>query len=151
MRRIALAVALAVLAACVTTGPKQARQFTSVWHGKSYADVKNNAPLAPDKARIYLFRTKAPFLWNQNEDVLVDGVKVGVAVDQSFLFVDLAAGSHKLSSSRQSDDGITLSIEAGEVRFVKAYWAGPWFKFSLVTKQDAEEEAMLLLSYRDEG
>ncbi len=142
-------VALAFLAGCATMSPKQEGPFASPWHGKSYSEVKKNAPLAPDKARVYLFRKEGPFLWKQSEDILVDGVKVGVSVDRSFLFVDVAPGSHTISTPSKRD-GLTLPLGAGEERFLKGYWIGANFNFSLETKEEAEEEALPLLSYRDQ-
>jgi hypothetical protein len=96
---------LPVLAACAS--------------GPTYSDMqKTTAPLAANMGRIYLYRSGSPFGAAVQPDVKIDGNLVGSAVPGGYFYVDLPAGSHKISADTEVERALSVTLEPGQTRYV---------------------------------
>lgn len=111
MRRLPVAmIALVVsmlLAGCATSGPKFSEMSAAI-----------SQPPAPGSGRIYFYRTTVLGAALQPE-VRLNGQVVGRAVPRGFFFVDRSAGNYEVSTSTEVERKLTLTLEPGQVRYVK--------------------------------
>jgi hypothetical protein len=102
---VLLAIVGAALSGCAT-GPK-------------FGDIGGTLPqLKSDSGRIYIYRTTILGAAIQ-PDVKLDGQVVGSAKPKGFFYVDCAPGSHQISSSTEVTRTLSLTLEAGQVRYVR--------------------------------
>ncbi len=108
-----LIIAFALLSGCAT-GPK-------------FSEVKDTLPaLAPDKGRLYVYRTAVMGAAVQ-PDVRVSGDVVGSAKPKGFFIVDRPAGEYKVSSSTEVTRTLSLTLAAGQTRYVRLNLAMGFF------------------------
>ncbi len=87
--------------------------------GPTYKEYSGNIPDTPsDNGRIYIYRT-ATFGAIVQPVVKINGEVAGKAVPKGFFFVDRPAGSYEISASTEAKRSLTLSLEAGEERYVR--------------------------------
>ncbi|HYM17946.1 MAG TPA: DUF2846 domain-containing protein [Micropepsaceae bacterium] len=94
------------LAGCATSGPTFMEMQTS------------SKPIAANSGRIYVYRTSALGAALQ-PSVKLDGMTVGDAVPEGYFFVDRPAGTYKLSTATEVDRTVSLTLNSGEVRYVR--------------------------------
>lgn len=100
-----LIASVALLAGCAT-GPK-------------FAEVRSTLPsLAPEKGRVYIYRTAVIGAAIQ-PDVRVNGEVVGSAKPKGFFIVDRPAGDYQVSSSTEVTRNLSLTLAAGQTRYVR--------------------------------
>jgi hypothetical protein len=105
VRAALLCAVLPVLAACAS--------------GPTYSELqKTTAPLAANSGRIYIYRSGGPFGAAIQPDVKVDGKVAGAAVPGGYFYVDLSPGSHTISASTEVERDLTVTLEAGQTRYV---------------------------------
>ncbi len=105
MRAVIISAVLPMLAACAS--------------GPSYSDMqKTTTPVAANMGRIYLYRSGSPFGAAVQPSVKVDGNVVGSAVPGGYFYVDLPAGSHKVSADTEVERDLSVTLEAGQTRYV---------------------------------
>ena len=93
-----------ILAGCASSGPTFSQMQAS--------------PLAANTGRIYVYRTNVLGAAIQ-PSVKLDGVTVGDAVPQGYFFVDRPPGSYKISTETEVDRTVSLTLEPGQVRYVR--------------------------------
>jgi hypothetical protein len=90
--------------------------------GPSYTEVqKTTAPVAANMGRIYIYRSGSPFGAAIQPSVKVDGNTVGSAVPGGYFYVDLPAGSHKISADTEVERDLSVTLEAGQTRYVSLH------------------------------
>ena len=108
MKRIASLVVIVVslsLAGCAS-GPK-------------YADISSAiSDVAPEKGRQYIYR-KAVVGAAVQPEVRVNDDVVGKAEPKGFFYIDRDPGSYKVETSTEVDRALSLTLEAGETRYVR--------------------------------
>lgn len=105
MRAAFVCAVLPVLAACAS--------------GPTYSELqKTTAPLAANSGRIYLYRSGGMFGAAIQPSVKIDGKVVGDAVPGGYFYVDLPAGSYKISATTEVERDLTVTLEAGQTRYV---------------------------------
>jgi len=108
MRAAFVCAVLPVLAACAS--------------GPTYSEMqKTTAPIAANSGRIYIYRSGSPFGAAVQPDVKVDGSVVGSAVPGGYFYVDLPAGSHKISADTEVERDLSVTLEAGQTRYVSLH------------------------------
>ena len=100
-----LAMAL-IFSGCATSGPKYVEM------------VPNMTKLGPDMGRIYIYRTTVLGAAIQ-PDVKVNGEVVGSAQPNGFFYADRTSGTYEIMTSTEVDRKLTLTLDKGEVRFVR--------------------------------
>jgi hypothetical protein len=95
-----------IVAGCATSGPKYLEM------------VPNMTKLSPDMGRIYIYRTTALGAAIQ-PDVKVNGEVVGSAQPKGFFYADRTSGTYEIMTSTEVDRKLTLTLDKGEVRFVR--------------------------------
>ena len=123
--------ALTLLAGCATGGAR-------------YADVNVAAPkLAPDRGRIYFYRTSILGLAIQ-PDIKLNGESVGSATPGGFFFVDRPRGNYVASSTTEVESKLAFPLAAGETKYVRTSISMGLvvghMNFELVSKSVAEGE-----------
>jgi len=99
-------IALVALLSGCATGPK-------------FAEARNTLPpLAPDKGRLYVYRTSILGAAIQ-PDVRVNGEVAGSAKPKGFFIVDRPAGDYQVSSSTEVTRTLSLTLAAGQTRYVR--------------------------------
>ncbi len=87
--------------------------------GHRYSDMQNTiAPVAADSGRIYFYRPMNLYGDGFEPDVKVDGNVVGSALTLGFFYVDLPAGDHKISSDTEAEYDLSVTLAAGQTRYV---------------------------------
>jgi hypothetical protein len=98
---------LLLLAACASSGP-------------TFTQANAGAPaVAADQGRIYIYRVSSMLGAAVQPSVKLDGVKVGDSVPGGYFYVDRPAGSYKISTSTEVERDLTLTLEAGQIRYVR--------------------------------
>jgi hypothetical protein len=106
MRQCAvLCVLLPLLAACAT-GPTYDQLHAS------------EPPVAQTMGRFYMYRTSA-FGAAVQPAIKVNGAKVGDAVPDGYFYVDEAPGSYTVSTTTEKDESIPVTLNAGQVRYIR--------------------------------
>ncbi len=75
-------------------------------------------PPLPLDGRIYIYRTDKVGVAVQPA-VMVNGEEVGKANPKSFFYVDRLAGKYEVSASIKAERSLSLTLEEGEVKFVR--------------------------------
>ncbi len=97
---------MATLGGCATSGP-------------TYTEAAGTLPaLAPGNARVFMYRTAILGAAVQPA-VKVNGEAVGAAVPLGFFYVDRPAGDYKISTSTEVERVLSLTLEPGQVRYVR--------------------------------
>jgi hypothetical protein len=87
--------------------------------GPTYSEMqKTTAPPAANLGRIYLYRSGSPFGAAVQPSVKIDGKVVGSAVPGGYFYVDLPAGSHKISADTEVKRDLSVTLQAGQTRYV---------------------------------
>ena len=99
-------VLLILLSACASSGP-------------TFSEMQNSV-MAPsgNMGRIYVYRTSILGAAIQ-PSVKLDGVTVGDAVPRGYFYIDKPAGSYKISTETEVDRAVSLTLEAGQTRYVR--------------------------------
>ena len=95
-----------LLAGCATSGPK----FMEM--GDTISSMK------PDTGRIYIYRTAILGAAIQPK-VVINGEAVGKAVPKGFFYIDGKPGNYEILTSTEVDRKLSLTLEKGQVRFVR--------------------------------
>lgn len=86
------------------------------------SEVQSSIPtLGADQGRIYFYRTKSIFGAAITADIRVNGEVVGRSTRGSFFYVDRPAGSYAVASSTETEKTVSLSLAAGETKYVRTY------------------------------
>jgi Protein of unknown function (DUF2846) len=124
--------AFTLLAGCATGGAR-------------YADVNVRAPkLAPDRGRIYFYRSAAIVGVAVQPDIKLNGESVGSAAPGGFFFVDRPRGNYVASSATEVEAKLALTLAAGETKYVRTSISPGiivgHMNFELISKSVAEGE-----------
>jgi hypothetical protein len=122
--------AFTLLAGCATGGAR-------------YADV--GAPkLAPDRGRIYFYRSAAIVGVAVQPDIKLNGESVGSAAPGGFFFVDRPRGNYVASSATEVEAKLAFTLAAGETKYVRTSISPGiivgHMNFELISKSVAEGE-----------
>lgn len=137
--RVRRVLALKVLALCAFT-----LLAGCATGGARYAEVNVAAPkLAPDRGRIYFYRTSILGLAIQ-PDIKLNGESVGSAQPGGFFFVDRPRGNYTASAATEVESKLAFPLAAGETKYVRTSITPGiivgHMNFELVSKSDAEGE-----------
>ena len=124
--------AFTLLAGCATGGAR-------------YADVNVAAPkLAPDRGRIYFYRSTSFVGVAIQPDIKLNGESVGSAAPGGFFFVDRTRGNYVASSATEVESKLAFPLAAGETKYVRTSISPGiivgHMNFELVSKSVAEGE-----------
>ena len=124
--------AFTLLAGCATGGAR-------------YADVNVAAPkLAPDRGRIYFYRSTSFVGVAIQPDIKLNGESVGSAAPGGFFFVDRTRGNYVASSATEVESKLAFALAAGETKYVRTSISPGiivgHMNFELVSKSVAEGE-----------
>jgi hypothetical protein len=98
--------ALAALVGGCATGPK-------------FSDISpSQGTVAPDKGRIYVYRTAILGAAVQPE-VKVNGQVVGRAIPNGFFYVDREPGDYSIATSTEVERHLSLVLAKGQTRYVR--------------------------------
>ena len=75
--------------------------------------------MAEDEGRIFFFR-KGMLGAARQPEIQLNGEVVGRSVTGGFFFVDRPAGSYEASCSTEAERRLSLTLEAGETRYVRS-------------------------------
>ena len=93
--------------------------LTGCASGPKYAEVAGSlGEAAPDKARIYIYRTAVVGAGVQPQ-VKLNGEVIGKAVPKGFCYVDRALGNYKMTTSTEVDRHLSFTLEEGQTRYVR--------------------------------
>lgn len=99
-------VMLAVLASGCATGMKYAQVASSI------------VPPKPEVGRIYIYRI-ATMGAAVKPKVFLDDKVIGKATAKGFFYVDVEPGTHQLRTTTEVKRTLSMTLEAGEVRYVR--------------------------------
>jgi hypothetical protein len=124
--------AFTLLAGCATGGAR-------------YADVNVGAPkLAPDRGRIYFYRSTAIVGVAVQPDIKLNGESVGSAAPGGFFFVDRPRGNYAASSATEVESKLAFTLAAGETKYIRTSISPGIIvghvNFELISKSVAEGE-----------
>ena len=87
--------------------------------GPSFNEYSANIPaMEQDTGRIYIYR-KTTLGAAIQPKIRVNGEEVGKAVPKGFFYIDRPAGSYEISASTEAKRALTLTLEPGDVRYVR--------------------------------
>ena len=93
--------------------------MTGCASGPSFNEYKTSLPsLAPEKGRIYLYRTSVLGA-AVRPDVKVNGTVVGKATAQGFFFYDCAPGEYVIQTTTEVTRKLSLLVAKGQERYVR--------------------------------
>ena len=124
--------AFTLLAGCATGGAR-------------YADVNVGASkLAPDRGRIYFYRSTSIVGVAIQPDIKLNGESVGSAAPGGFFFVDRPRGNYVASSATEVEANLAFTLAAGETKYVRTSISPGiivgHMNFELISKSVAEGE-----------
>jgi len=124
--------AFTILAGCATGGAR-------------YVDVSVGASkLAPDRGRIYFYRSAAIVGVAVQPDIKLNGESVGSAAPGGFFFVDRPRGNYVASSATEVEAKLAFTLAAGETKYVRTSISPGiivgHMNFELISKSVAEGE-----------
>jgi hypothetical protein len=124
--------AFTLLAGCATGGAR-------------YADVNVGAQkLAPDRGRVYFYRSAAIVGVVVQPDIKLNGESVGSAAPGGFFFVDRPRGNYVASSTTEVESKLAFTLAAGETKYVRTSISPGiivgHMNFELISKSVAEGE-----------
>jgi hypothetical protein len=130
LRSTLACLALLVVAACAS--------------GPTFTELQASTPApAADGGRIYVYRTSTLGAAIQPA-VKLDGVVIGEAKPRGYFYVDRPPGSYKISTETEVDRFLSLTLAAGQTRYVRL---DPTFGFfvghispALVDQQHGQDE-----------
>lgn len=106
--KIVLSFVLVMLvAACAATGPLYTEVASSI------------PPLAPNKGRVYFFRSNTIVGAAVTADIRFNGKVVGKSERGSFFYVDENPGNCTVSTSTETEKQLTFVLERGQTRYVQ--------------------------------
>jgi len=105
-----LCMTLAILAVGVLAGCASGPQFSTVQAGLT--------PLAPDKGRVFIYRSTG-FGAAIQPDVHLNGTVVGTSKGNGIFFVDEPPGNIEIVIGTEVEKRLTFTLGAGDVRYVK--------------------------------
>jgi Protein of unknown function (DUF2846). len=101
--------AMLFLCACATSGP-------------TFKQYQANMPkAAADSGRVFFYR-QSPFLGAGSAVqplIRVDNVEVGRSVPNGFFYLDHAPGTLKITTSTETTEETSLTLEAGQTKYVR--------------------------------
>ena len=87
--------------------------------GPSFNEYSSSIPtIEAEMGRIYIYRTTS-FGAAIQPKIRVNGEVVGNAVPKGFFYVDRPAGSYEIAASTEAKRALTLTLDAGEERYVR--------------------------------
>lgn len=87
--------------------------------GMKYAEVASTIkPPRAEMGRIYLFRT-SPLGAAVKPKIFLDDKVIGKAVAKGFFYVDVPPGTHQLRTTTEVKRTLSMTLQAGEVRYVR--------------------------------
>lgn len=87
--------------------------------GPTYDEYSSTMqPVSSGNGRIYVYRLSALGAGVQPK-IRLDGEPVGKAVPKGFFYLDLAPGSYTISASTEAERSLSLSLAAGEEKYVR--------------------------------
>ena len=93
--------------------------FSGCATGPKFSEASSTLPpLAPDKGRLFIYRTTILGAAIQ-PDVRVNGDVVGSAKPKGFFIVDRPAGQYQVSSSTEVTRNLSLTLANGQTRYVR--------------------------------
>ncbi|WP_345817826.1 DUF2846 domain-containing protein (plasmid) [Paraburkholderia sp. PREW-6R] len=107
-RAVLLSTCTALLAAGCASGP----QFREM-------DASGIPTLQPNHGRVYFFRESSFLGAGVSPLINIDGVAVGRSVTGQYFYVDEPAGEHTVSVRTEAENTLTLSLAAGETKYVR--------------------------------
>jgi hypothetical protein len=107
LQPVLAAATMLLLAACASSGPTFSQANASV------------APLAANNGRIYIYRESSMVGSAVQPSVKLDGVRVGDSIPGGYFYIDRPAGSYKISTSTEVERDLTLTLDAGQIRYVR--------------------------------
>jgi len=107
-RNLLLAGSVALLAGGCASGP----QFKEM-------DAATIPTLQPDHGRVYFFRENSFVGAAVSAVINVDGIAVGQSLAGQYFYVDEPAGTHTVSVKTEAENTVTLSLAAGETKYVR--------------------------------
>jgi len=113
--------------------------------GARYGDVSVAAPkLAPDRGRIYFYRSGSIVGAAVQPDIKLNGEAVGTAVPGGFFYVDRPKGNYVASMATEVESKLSFSLAAGENKYIRTSISFGLIvghmNFELVSKSVAEGE-----------
>ncbi len=106
IKLVVLFVAMFMLGACATSGPK-------------FAEYKDQVPkFNPDLGRIYFYRTSA-FGAAVRPNVVLNNQVVGEAIAKGFFYVDREPGDYIAVTSTEVDRKVSFTLEKGQTRYIR--------------------------------
>lgn len=88
--------------------------------GPKYTEVKSSIPtLAPDKGRIYFYRSGTMFGSGIQPSVTLNGVVVGESKPGGFFFVDVPPADYEVVLSTEVDKKLTFVLEKRQEKCVR--------------------------------
>jgi len=94
--------------------------LTGCASGIKYKDMSSSiATVAPDKGRIYFFRSASMVGAAIQPEIKLDGTVVGESKPGGFFYVDASAGGHEVSTTTEIEKKLTLMLDAGETKYVR--------------------------------
>lgn len=112
--------------------------------GPKYNEVSSSFnQQSPDKGRIYFYRDSA-FGFAIQPKVKLNGTVVGKSTPKGFFFVDSEPGNYEVMTSTEVDRKLSLTLAAGQVRYVKlnismGFFAGHVYPELVESKVGMEE------------
>jgi outer membrane murein-binding lipoprotein Lpp len=87
--------------------------------GPKYTEISSSiSTVSQGQGRLFIYRKTALGAAVQPE-VRIDDEVVGKAVPKGFFYVDRAPGHYKVETSTEVDRALSLTLEAGETRYVR--------------------------------
>ena len=100
--------------------------------------------LAPDRGRIYFYRSAAIVGVVVQPDIKLNGESVGSAAPGGFFFVDRPRGNYEASSATEVETKLAFTLAAGETKYVRTSISPGiivgHMNFELISKSVAEGE-----------
>jgi hypothetical protein len=88
--------------------------------GPKFSEREAKFPaLAADQGRIFFYREPSPDGAFVQPDVHLNGQRVGRSCPATFFYVDRPPGNYEVSTSTEAEHKLTVSLAAGETKYVK--------------------------------
>jgi hypothetical protein len=94
--------------------------ITGCASGVKYKDMASSIPpVAPDKGRIFFYRTRSMVGAAVQPSIVLDGEKVGNSQPGGFFYVDKAPGVHEIKVATEAEKTRSLNLALQEIKYVK--------------------------------
>ena len=113
--------------------------------GAKFTEANAVAPrLAPDKGRIYFYRSGSIVGVAIQPEIKLNNEPIGRAVPGGFFFVDRPRGSYEVSTATEVETKLAFALTSGETKYIRisispGVFAGH-MQFELANKPAAEAE-----------